>query len=54
MTDSTSTRWTDLCRQESAASPSPAARNLALAHHIDRLVERGVIADYTRAAGCSS
>jgi hypothetical protein len=29
---------------------SSAARNLALAHHIDRLIERGLIADYTAAA----
>ena len=29
---------------------SSAARNLALAHYIDRLIERGVIADYTQAA----
>ena len=32
------------------ASPSPAARNLALAHHVERLIDRGVIADYTQAA----
>ena len=31
-------------------APSPAARNLALAHHIERLIGRGVIADYTQAA----
>ena len=31
-------------------APSPAARNLALAHHIDRLINREVIADYTQAA----
>ena len=31
-------------------TPSPAAKNLALAHHLERLIERGVIADYTEAA----
>jgi len=30
--------------------PSPAARNLALAHYIERLIDRGLIADYTQAA----
>ena len=29
---------------------SPAARNLAIAHHIDRLIERGLVADFTAAA----
>ncbi len=29
---------------------SPAARNLALAHHIERLVDRGLIPDYSAAA----
>lgn len=29
---------------------APAARNLALAHHIERLIERGLVADYTAAA----
>ena len=36
-------------KQEESA-PSPAARNLALAHHVERLIDRGVIADYTQAA----
>jgi len=31
-------------------SVSPAARNLALAHHLARLIDRGLIADYTQAA----
>jgi hypothetical protein len=31
-------------------STSSAARNLALAHHIDRLIERGLVADFTAAA----
>ncbi len=31
-------------------APSAAARNLALAHHIERLIDRGLIADYTQAA----
>ena len=29
---------------------SPAARNLAMAHHLERLIDRGLIADYTQAA----
>jgi hypothetical protein len=29
---------------------SPAARNLALAYHLDSLIERGLVADYTAAA----
>lgn len=29
---------------------SPAARNLALAHYIERLIDHGVITDYTEAA----
>ena len=29
---------------------APAARNLALAHHIERLIDRGLIVDYTHAA----
>ena len=29
---------------------TPAARNLALAHYIGRMVERGLIVDYTQAA----
>lgn len=29
---------------------SPAARNLALAYHLDRLIERGLVADFTAAA----
>lgn len=37
-------------KPEAASGPSPAARNLALAHYIDRLIERGIIADYTQAA----
>ena len=32
------------------ASASPAAKNLALAHHLDRLIERGLVADFTAAA----
>ena len=42
----------DPSRQGNAVgpAPSPAARNLALAHHIERLINRGVIADYTQAA----
>ena len=31
-------------------APSAAARNLALAYHIERLIDRGVIVDYTQAA----
>ena len=31
-------------------SVSPAARNLALAHHIARLIDRGLLADFTAAA----
>ena len=31
-------------------APSHAAKNLALAHHIDRLIEKELIADYTHAA----
>jgi hypothetical protein len=31
-------------------SVSPAARNLALAHHLDRLIAQKVIVDYTQAA----
>jgi predicted XRE-type DNA-binding protein len=31
-------------------SMSPAARNLALAHHLNRMIEQGLIADYTAAA----
>ena len=30
--------------------PSPAARNLALAHYIERMIDRGLITDYTQAA----
>lgn len=29
---------------------TPAARNLALAYHLDRLIERGLMADYSAAA----
>ncbi len=45
-------RKADLRRQENGVNPapSPAARNLALAHHIERLIHRGLIADYTQAA----
>jgi len=35
-------------RTETKVSPAP--RKLALAHYIDRLIERGVIVDYTQAA----
>ncbi len=47
-----STTNADPRRQGSAVepAPSPAARNLALAHHIERLIDRGVIVDYTQAA----
>ena len=47
-----STTKANLGRQEgrTGPAPSPAARNLALAHHIERLIERGVITDYTQAA----
>lgn len=31
-------------------SVSPAARNLALAHRLDQLIQQGLIADYTAAA----
>lgn len=31
-------------------APSPVARNLALAHYIERLIDRRIIADYTQAA----
>jgi len=41
-------RWR--AKNDAAPAPSPAARNLALAHHIERLIERGVIVDYTQAA----
>ena len=37
-------------RASSDPSVSPAARNLALAHHLDRLIERGLVADFTAAA----
>ncbi len=39
----------NLRRQENTAGPAPsaAARNLAWAHHIERLIDRGLIADYT-------
>ena len=29
---------------------TPAARNLALAHYLSRMIERGLISDYTQAA----
>ena len=29
---------------------TPAARNLALAHYLNRMIERGLITDYTQAA----
>jgi hypothetical protein len=32
------------------ATVSAAARNLALAHHLDRLIDRGLVADFTAAA----
>ncbi len=32
------------------SAPSSAARNLALAHHVERLINEGVITDYTHAA----
>ena len=37
-------------RPRDPAGPSCAARNLALAHHLEDLIERGLIADYTAAA----
>jgi hypothetical protein len=37
-------------RTRDPAGPSFAARNLALAHHLENLIERGLIADYTAAA----
>lgn len=39
-------------RPDSGAKPtvSPAARNLAMAHYMDRLIDRGIISDYTQAA----
>ncbi len=40
----------EVAESQTPAAPSAAARNLALAHHIERLIERGVIADYTQAA----
>ena len=35
---------------QTRAAPSAAARNLALAHHVERLIDRGLITDYTQAA----
>ncbi len=32
------------------ARVTPAARNLALAHYLQRMIERGLITDYTQAA----
>ena len=40
----------EVAEDQTPASPSAAARNLALAHHIERLIDRGLIADYTQAA----
>ena len=37
-------------RPRDQAGPSCAARNLALAHHLENLIQRGLIADYTAAA----
>jgi hypothetical protein len=37
-------------RDAATDEPSPAARNLALAHHLQRLIDRGVIKDYSQAA----
>ena len=37
-------------RATSDPPESPAARNLALAHHIDRLIERGLVTDFAAAA----
>ena len=47
-----STMNADPRRQGKATEPATpaAARNLALAHHIERLIDRGLIADYTQAA----
>ena len=39
-----------VAESQTPAAPSAATRNLALAHHIERLIERGLIADYTQAA----
>lgn len=41
---------TTVSEKQTPGAPSSAARNLALAHHIERLIERGLIADYTQAA----
>jgi hypothetical protein len=43
-------RTTKKPARPAANEPSCAARNLALAHHIDRLIERGLIADFAAAA----
>ena len=40
----------EVAESQTPAAPSAAARNLALAHHIERLIDRGMIADYTQAA----
>jgi len=36
--------------KDAASAPSSAARNLALAHYLERMIERGIIVDYTQAA----
>lgn len=36
--------------REDRAAPSAAAKNLAMAHHLARLIDRGLVADYTAAA----
>ncbi|MCC6782008.1 MAG: hypothetical protein IT457_04120 [Planctomycetes bacterium] len=40
----------EITESERDATVTPAARNLALAHYLSRMVERGLIADYTQAA----
>ena len=37
-------------KADDTQAPSRPARNLATAHHIQRLIDRGLIADYTAAA----
>ena len=35
---------------KAASADSPAARNLALAHYLKRMIDRGIVADFTAAA----
>ncbi len=46
----TTTRGRPARQGSSESAPSSAARNLALAHHVERLIDVGVINDYTHAA----